>query len=114
MKRQMRAKVSSTPMVGASTIGGRPLIVAPSNALLSPLGKPIIQEISDDNQITIPTFPGETYNYSVDWGDGTTSENVAGDITHTYEAPGTYTIEISGDFPRIFFLMIFLVEIEIK
>ncbi|MEQ5790320.1 BspA family leucine-rich repeat surface protein [Muricauda sp. NFXS6] len=59
--------------------------------------------ISADNQITIPTFPGETYNYSVDWGDGTSDSNVEGNITHTYATPGTYQVSISGDFPRIYF-----------
>jgi len=59
--------------------------------------------LSEDNQITIPTFPGETYNYIVYWGDGTTSENVTGDSTHTYETPGIYTVTIAGDFPRIYF-----------
>ncbi len=58
---------------------------------------------SEDNQITIPTFPGETYNYTVDWGDGTSNSEVTGDITHTYETPGTYQVSISGDFPRIYF-----------
>ncbi|MFC4094728.1 malectin domain-containing carbohydrate-binding protein [Euzebyella saccharophila] len=57
--------------------------------------------ISEDNQITITTYSGETYNYYVDWGDGSTSENVTGDITHTYKAPGIYTVSINGDFPRI-------------
>ncbi len=59
--------------------------------------------VSADNQITIPTFPGETYNYSVDWGDGTTDTNIIGNITHTYTIPGTYQVEISGVFPRIYF-----------
>lgn len=59
--------------------------------------------ISADNQITIPTNPSETYNYRVDWGDGTLSRNVAGDITHTYATPGIHTVSISGDFPRIRF-----------
>ncbi|MDC6363319.1 MULTISPECIES: BspA family leucine-rich repeat surface protein [Flavobacteriaceae] len=58
---------------------------------------------SGDNQITIPTFPGETYNYSVDWGDGTSDVNVTGDITHTYPVSGTYTVSIEGQFPRIYF-----------
>ncbi len=60
--------------------------------------------ISEDNQITIPTFPGETYDYSVDWGDGTSDLNVTGDITHTYASEGTFSISISGTFPRIYFL----------
>ncbi|SEL91780.1 Por secretion system C-terminal sorting domain-containing protein [Maribacter orientalis] len=59
--------------------------------------------VSEDNQIRIPTFPGETYNYTVDWGDGTSNNNVTGNITHTYVTPGTYQISIIGDFPRIYF-----------
>lgn len=58
---------------------------------------------SDDNQITIPTFPGAYYNYNVDWGDGTLSENVRGDITHSYTQAGSYQVSILGEFPRIYF-----------
>ncbi len=58
---------------------------------------------SNDNQITIPTFSGETYNYTVDWGDGLSDSGVTGNITHTYSSPGTYQVVISGDFPRIYF-----------
>lgn len=58
---------------------------------------------SEDNQITIPTFPGEVYNYTVEWGDGATDSSVNGDITHTYATPGTYKIKIDGLFPRIYF-----------
>ena len=64
---------------------------------------PEVSEDNQDNTILIPTFPGETYDYSVDWGDGTMSENVTGDITHTYDAPGTYTVSISGVFPRFYY-----------
>ncbi|MDG1572005.1 BspA family leucine-rich repeat surface protein [Robiginitalea sp. M366] len=59
---------------------------------------------SADNQITIPTAAGETYNYTVDWGDGSSDTNVTGNITHTYATPGTYKVEITGQFPRISFL----------
>ena len=58
---------------------------------------------SEDNQITIPTFSGETYNYTVDWGDGTSNSGVDGNITHNYNVPGIYQVSISGDFPRIYF-----------
>ena len=57
---------------------------------------------SGPNQITIPTN-GAGYNYDIDWGDGTVDSGVAGDITHTYAVPGTYTVTIRGDFPQIFF-----------
>ena len=59
--------------------------------------------ISANNQITIPTFDGSTYNYAVDWGDGTSNANITGDVTHTYSAVGTYTVSITGTFPRIYF-----------
>lgn len=58
---------------------------------------------SAGNQVTIPTHPGHSYDYTVDWGDGTSDSNVSGDITHTYAAPGTYTIGIGGTFPAIYF-----------
>lgn len=57
---------------------------------------------SNDNQITIPTT-GTGYNYVIDWGDGSSNSGVTGSITHTYAIPGTYTISISGDFPRIYY-----------
>ncbi len=44
---------------------------------------------------------GYVYDYTVDWGDGNTSEHVGGDIVHTYEAEGNYTVKITGKFPRI-------------
>ncbi|MUH36672.1 BspA family leucine-rich repeat surface protein [Zobellia amurskyensis] len=58
---------------------------------------------SANNQITIPTFLGEIYNYTVNWGDGDIDTNVTGEITHTYSTAGTYEVSISGDFPQINF-----------
>ena len=59
--------------------------------------------VSGPNQITIPTFTGETYNYDVDWGDGTSTTGETGNATHTYATPGSYTVSITGLFPRLFF-----------
>jgi surface protein len=56
-----------------------------------------------NQEITIPTFSGETYNYTVDWGDGVAVNNITGDATHTYATAGLYTVKISGTFPRIYF-----------
>ena len=58
---------------------------------------------TNDNEITIPTFAGETYNYTVDWGDGMVETGFTGDATHTYATPGIYTVSITGLFPRISF-----------
>ncbi|WP_422106262.1 BspA family leucine-rich repeat surface protein [Winogradskyella sp.] len=58
---------------------------------------------SNNESITIPTFSGDTYNYTVDWGDGTVETGLTGDAMHTYSAAGTYTVSISGTFPRIYF-----------
>ena len=56
-----------------------------------------------DRDITIPTFSEETYDYTVDWGDGDVSTSQTGDTTHTYAMAGTYTVTITGDFPQIYF-----------
>lgn len=56
--------------------------------------------------ITIPTTGGG-YNYTVNWGDGGLGLDnpvvYTGNAGHSYATPGTYTIEITGDFPRIYF-----------
>ena len=61
--------------------------------------------VSCNTCVTIPTFPGETYSYDIDWeNDGTFDEfGVTGDMTHDYGIPGTYTVAIQGDFPAIYF-----------
>ncbi|SHJ97063.1 BspA family leucine-rich repeat surface protein, partial [Aequorivita viscosa] len=62
------------------------------------------QTTTANESITIPINPAVSgYNYTVDWGDGTTSTAQTGDATHTYTTAGTYTVSITGDFPAIFF-----------
>ncbi len=59
-------------------------------------------EVGAGESITIPTNPGFSYNYTVDWGDGTmTTHN--GDATHTYSSAGVKVVKIDGDFPAIYF-----------
>ena len=60
---------------------------------------------SNASSITIPTYPTESYYYNVDWNnDGQfDSFGITGEITHDFLTPGTYTIQISGNFPRIYF-----------
>ncbi|MHB0755877.1 BspA family leucine-rich repeat surface protein [Polaribacter sp. M15] len=55
-----------------------------------------------NESITIPTN-GSGYNYTVDWGDGSTTNNITGNALHTYSNAGEYEVSIIGDFPRIDF-----------
>ena len=57
--------------------------------------------VSGNTQIKIDTL-GDGYNYSIEWGDGESDENVQGDIVHTYENEGIYVVRISGDFPQLY------------
>ena len=54
--------------------------------------------------IVIPTFPGETYNYDVDWGDSTPVQTFITDTPpqHIYNSTNTFTVKISGTFPRFY------------
>ncbi len=59
-------------------------------------------------EFTIPINSNYTYNYTVEWGDGSTSSNVTSDATHSYETGNLFeyvefTIKIYGDFPAINF-----------
>ena len=54
--------------------------------------------------ITIPTATDATYDYTVNWGDGSAVESgQTGAATHTYATAGTYDVTITGTFPRIYF-----------
>ena len=47
---------------------------------------------------------GTGYNYDVDWGDSSSDTAVTtATKTHTYSAAGTYTVKITGAFPKPYF-----------
>ncbi|MCP3890993.1 MAG: DUF285 domain-containing protein, partial [Desulfobulbaceae bacterium] len=50
---------------------------------------------SADDTITIPIGSGTT-NFTVFWGDGTSTDYTGGPATHTYGSAGTYTVAIVG------------------
>jgi surface protein len=58
---------------------------------------------TSSNQIKITTNQSYDYNYNINWGDGKSDSGVIGDIIHTYDAEGIYTIQITGEFPAIYF-----------
>ncbi|MCY3410000.1 MAG: BspA family leucine-rich repeat surface protein [Candidatus Heimdallarchaeota archaeon] len=54
---------------------------------------------SNSNQITLPLEDIGTYDFTVDWGDGTSDTISSWDqveVTHTYSTEGIYTIMIEG------------------
>lgn len=54
-------------------------------------------------KIKIPTNPIYTYNYTVDWGDGTPVTTFTGDAIHDYgPSGGVFTVKISGNFPQFY------------
>ncbi|MFO8232164.1 MAG: BspA family leucine-rich repeat surface protein [Longimonas sp.] len=55
--------------------------------------------------IFIPTAPGTAYDFTIDWGDGTTEtvDGINPNPDHVYDRAGTYTVSITGTFPRIHF-----------
>lgn len=59
-------------------------------------------EVSEgDLDITIPVNNNYTYNYTIDFGDGTIIYNASSSLTHTYTSAGIYNVEITGVFPAI-------------
>ena len=54
---------------------------------------------SNDNQFELGLNSNHDYNFTIDWGDGTTSDvvNSHDNQLHTYSSAGTYTITITGD-----------------
>ena len=54
---------------------------------------------SNNKSITLPLHEGGNYNFTVHWGDGTTSKITSWNSTnktHTYTSSGTYALNISG------------------
>lgn len=97
------------------------VLVVAIGLVLANLIKPVAAYGSDDfaftvktdnagtsaaTEFTIPTDDGYGYNYSVDCdGDGVIDHAnvIDSDVTCTYPSAGTYTVAISGDFPKIKF-----------
>ncbi|BCE00967.1 BspA family leucine-rich repeat surface protein [Marinicellulosiphila megalodicopiae] len=58
---------------------------------------------TEDNQIKLEVNPEFTYDFSVDWGDGSIDSHVTSDIYHDYSEPGRYMVTISGLYPQMYF-----------
>ncbi|WP_074406137.1 BspA family leucine-rich repeat surface protein [Aquimarina megaterium] len=68
-----------------------------------------------NEMVIIPTRSTEfTYDYTIDWGDGTTQTGRTADATHTYTNAGIHTVSISGTFPAIDFSNITASQAQIR
>jgi len=50
-------------------------------------------------QVKLPIISGGTYNFTADWGDGTSSTITTynqAEVTHTYSVAGVYTVKLRG------------------
>mgnify|MGYP001801295421 CR=1 FL=1 len=58
---------------------------------------------ADENTETVGFLPNinMTYDYTVDWGDGTVESNLTGAVSHTYATRGDYQVSITGTFPHL-------------
>ncbi len=63
----------------------------------------VFETTSLNSDITIPTNPNYTYDYTVHWGDDSVDYNVTSSITHTYSSDANHTVNIVGTFPAIYF-----------
>lgn len=53
--------------------------------------------VSSSTQIELPLLSGGTYNFWIDWGDGSTTNVTSySQRTHTYTSAGTYTLRATG------------------
>jgi surface protein len=73
----------------------------PGNAFISQWKTDNAGGVSNNDQIQLPLIGTGTYDFNVDWGDGTNddiSSDLDPEITHTYAGgAGTYTVTITGD-----------------
>lgn len=57
--------------------------------------------VSASNQITLPLLSAGVYDFTVDWGDGTSDEITSynqPEVTHTYSVAGEYEVTIDGEY----------------
>ncbi len=58
------------------------------------------QTTVNDEMIILPLLAGYSYNFAINWGDGTSvaqvTSHIDNDIVHFYAVPGTYTVTMTG------------------
>lgn len=57
--------------------------------------------VGQGETLTIGTHPDYSYDYIIDWGDGTSESLTMQNPNHQYAEEGTYTVTINGQFPAV-------------
>lgn len=83
------------------------IITEDGDNIITESGDNIVGEVNGNPlTVSIPMVQGGTYNYYVDWGDGTTSSVITSyrdDASHTYAVSGEYTIKLIGSLDQLQF-----------
>lgn len=88
-------------VVVAIVLGLGTVVVAPATSSAAATDFVSTWSVTDaDKTITLPLYDGGTYNFTVNWGDGSPVQTVTTwddpDKTRTYSAASDYTVTISG------------------
>jgi surface protein len=99
--------VDATPSIPSVTLNSANCTVEPFITLVGDIfslyREPFISKwrtTSPSESITLPLVPTYTYNFDVDWGDGSPVQTILSDSdpnkTHTYLVPGDYIVKLVG------------------
>jgi PKD repeat protein len=93
----MPTNINFNKTLGVTSKGAS--IVLPSNTAGPEMIFTITTTTANETfQLSGNTGGGITYNYDIDWGDGTPIENVTSNIkVHTYVTPGVHEIKLTGE-----------------
>jgi len=59
-----------------------------------------------EKEFSLALNPAETYDFYVDWGDGSGAQHITSsspDPSHTYDTAGEYEVSIAGTFPQFYY-----------
>lgn len=91
--------VSATISITVTNFSDIPFVTTWTVDNASGLNILINTSLPDSDGVPVTGTTPPAFDYTIDWGDGNIETNLTGNATHTYAAPGTYTVKITGVFP---------------
>jgi len=100
-------KVAETNIAGTGSYSANSSAVTPSGTFISQWNTNNTSTgSSSSTQVALPLTSTGSYNFTVNWGDGTSNTITTwndSNKTHTYAAAGTYTLNITGTITGFYF-----------